>query len=328
MRQFLTTNGKGVLLATVIGLSVHFFAPFVSGINGIMLGLLVGIVIGNFIKLPETFTPGISLTGSKLLEISILFLAFSINFGHISDLGWKNFLLVVVVIIGVLLTTIFLAKKMKCPDSTGWLVGFGTAICGSSAIAAVAPGISKNKQDAGIAVAVVNLMGSIGMIILPFVLKFLSVADMDSGVIIGATLHSVGNVAGAGYGINEMVGDTAITIKLARVAMLSPAVIFFTYLLSSGTKKNWKDYINLPFYLWAFVAITIITSLFDLPASLLSFFSTMGKVALTIAMVAIGLKVSFKQLYHSGKRALSFGVIIFMLQILFVVAFLLVANKF
>jgi uncharacterized integral membrane protein (TIGR00698 family) len=323
MKSFFEINGRGILLAAFIGLTIHFAAPFISGVNGVMLGLLVGILLGNILALPENFGAGISYTGSKLLEISILFMAFSINFGHIADLGWQNFLLVVFIIVAVLLATVFLAKKVNCPDSTGWLVGFGTAICGSSAIAAVAPGISKNKQDAGIALAVVNLMGSIGMIVLPFALKFLSVSDIESGVVIGATLHSVGNVAGAGYGINEMVGDTAITIKLARVAMLSPAVIFYTYLLSSGTKKNWKEYINLPYYLWAFVAITIFTSLFDLPSSLLGFFSNMGKIVLTIAMVAIGMKVSFRHLYQSGKRALGFGVMIFLVQILLVSLFLM-----
>lgn len=323
MKVFFEANAKGILLATILGLTIHFLAPLIGGINGVMLGLLVGIVVGNIVKLPSDFSPGITYTSSKLLEISILFLAFSINFGHISALGWQNFALVFLVILLVLVTTVFMAKKFHCPDSTGWLVGFGTAICGSSAIAAVAPSISKNKEDAGIAVAVVNLMGSIGMIALPFLFKFLNLSEIDAGVIIGATLHSVGNVAGAGYGLSDLTGETAIAIKLARVALLSPAVIFFTYLVNNDTQKSWKDYLNLPYYLWAFIAITILTSLVDLPKDFLTQMSNFGKVVLTIAMVAIGLKVSFKHLYNSGKRAMGFGAVIFAIQILFVVIFML-----
>jgi len=323
MQSFFATNLKGILLATTIGLAIHFLAPFIGGINGVMLGLLVGILLGNLINIPNDFSPGISYTSSKLLEISILFLAFSINFGHISALGWQNFALVFVVIVLVLVVTVFMAKKFHCPDSTGWLVGFGTAICGSSAIAAVAPSISKNKEDAGIAVAVVNLMGSIGMIVLPFLFKFIDISDVNAGVIIGATLHSVGNVAGAGYGISDFTGETAIAIKLARVALLSPAVIFFTYLVNNNAEKSWKDYLNLPYYLWAFIAITIFTSLVQLPKEFLGVMNDFGKIVLTIAMVAIGLKVSFKHLYNSGKRALGFGAVIFVIQILFVVILLI-----
>jgi uncharacterized membrane protein YadS len=75
----------------------------------------------------------------------------------------------------------------------------------------------------------------------------------------------------------------------------------------------------LPYYLWAFIGVTILTSLVDLPEAFLSVMSNLGKLTLTVAMLAIGLKVSFSRLYHSGKRALGFGVVIFALQILIAV---------
>jgi len=306
----------GILLTVGIGIVIYVVAPLVGGLNSVMLGLIVGIIAGNFIKIPETFTSGIGYSSSKLLEISILFLAFSISFNHIADLGWQNFLIVVLTVLFVLLITVFLANKFNCPDSTGWLVGFGTAICGSSAIAAVAPGIAKGKEAPGIALAVVNLMGSISMLVLPAILLFFDMEASSIGVILGATLHSVGNVAGAGYGLDTSIGDTAITIKLARVALLSPAVILFTFLVSTDSKKSWKEYLQLPYYLWAFIGITILTSLVDLPKDFLSVVATLGKIVLTIAMVAIGLKVSFRKLYDSGKRALGFGVVIFGIQLL------------
>jgi uncharacterized integral membrane protein (TIGR00698 family) len=307
---------SGLLFSAAIGLSLFFLSPYLGGLNSVMMGLLVGILAGNFIKLPDSYSSGISFTSSKLLEISILFLAFSISISHIAGLGWQNFAIVVLVIGGVLALTVFLANKFNCPDSTGWLVGFGTAICGSAAIAAVAPGISKSKEAPGISLAVVNLMGSVGMIVLPLLLVFFNVSEETSGVLLGATLHSVGNVAGAAYGMDSSIGDTAITIKLARVALLSPAVIIFTFLVNTDSSKNWKQYLILPYYLWAFIAITVLTSLVDLPKDFLSWMSTLGKITLTIAMVAIGLKVSFRKLYQSGKRAVGFGLVIFALQVL------------
>ncbi|MBK8368739.1 MAG: putative sulfate exporter family transporter [Bacteroidetes bacterium] len=304
---------KGVLLATTIGLIAYFSSSFLpASLNSILLALIIGMVVGNFMKIPDNYQSGIGFTSSKLLEFSILFLAFSINYTHIANLGAKSFSVIAIMVVVMLLITYYLAIKVKCPGSTGWLVGFGTTICGSSAIAALSPSITKNKDDIAISMAVVNLFGSIGMIILPIILQNFNLNTTQIGLMIGGTLHSVGNVAGSGYSISNEVGEAAITFKLARVALLSPALIFFNYLVNKNNVKNIKDFFNLPWYLWSFIGITILSSLIDFPSSFLEIMETLGKVILTIAMAAIGLKVSFKKLYVSGKSGIVFGLVIFM----------------
>jgi uncharacterized integral membrane protein (TIGR00698 family) len=316
---------KGVLLATTIGLIAYFSSSFLpASLNSILLALIIGMVVGNFMKIPDNYQSGIGFTSSKLLEFSILFLAFSINYTHIANLGAKSFSVIAIMVVVMLLITYYLAIKVKCPGSTGWLVGFGTTICGSSAIAALSPSITKNKDDIAISMAVVNLFGSIGMIILPIILQNFNLNTTQIGLMIGGTLHSVGNVAGSGYSISNEVGEAAITFKLARVALLSPALIFFNYLVNKNNVKNIKDFFNLPWYLWSFIGITILSSLIDFPSSFLEIMETLGKVILTIAMAAIGLKVSFKKLYVSGKSGIVFGLVIFMLQILLVAGLMLI----
>lgn len=324
--MFKQSHLLGFSLALFTGLLAHFLAP-ILGLNGIMLGLFSAIVLGNVWKIPEHFQAGISITGSKLLELSIVFLAFNISLGHVIGIGWQSLIMVIVMIVLILLITIYLSRKYNCPGSTGWLVGFGTAICGSSAIAAVAPSISKNKEDVGIALAVVNLMGSIGMITLPFLMKFLQVDEVNSGVIIGGSLHAVGNVAGAGYALSEETGQLSITVKLARVALLSPSVIFFNYLINRKEAKNWKEHFKIPFYLIAFIHITLLVTFVDIPAQFSKLMELLGKISLTIAMTAIGLKISFRELYQSGRRALGFGTMIFILQILIIVSGLILVNQ-
>ena len=231
---------KGIILATVIGLLGYFISSFLpSSFNSILMALLLGMIVGNFIKIPGDFQSGIGFTSSKLLELSILFLAFSINYKHIAALGVMSFSAILIMVVIMLLLSYYLAIKVKCPGSTGWLVGFGTTICGSSAIAALAPTVTKNKDDVGISMAVVNLFGSIGMIVMPFILLKLNFTTQQMGLLIGGTLHSVGNVVGAGYTISNEVGEAAITIKLARVALLSPALIFFNYLVNRHQAAHW-----------------------------------------------------------------------------------------
>ena len=140
------------------------------------------------------------------------------------------------------------------------------------------------------------------------------------GLLLGGTLHSVGNVAGAGYSISNEVGEAAITFKLARVALLSPALIFFNFLVNKNKGTHLKTFFTLPWYLWSFIAITIAATFIDFPSSFLDGMETAGKVILTIAMAAIGLKVSFKNLYYSGRKGIVFGLLIFAIQVMLISA--------
>jgi len=310
------TNVKGIFLSIILGILAHFVAEYTSFINGILLGLFIGIFLGNLIKINDDFQPGISFSASKMLELSIVFLAFGINYAHISVLGWKLFFVVGSVVFLLLLITIFLSKKFNCPSSVGWLVGFGTAICGSSAIAALAPVIPKEKEDVGVAMAVVNFYGTLGMIILRFVFLGFQFSTLESSYLIGGSLHSVGNVAGAAFGLSKEIGENALTIKLARVALLSPGLLFFNFLVNRKNNQNWKDYLQLPWYLWVFVLITILVSWVQLPSDFLGLTQTLGKIVLTIGMVAIGLKMKFATMFSTGKRGLMFGGVIFVIQLI------------
>ena len=310
---------KGILLSFLVGLFSYLIAPYVPGINGVILSFILGVLIGNIIKLPTDFASGIKFSSSKILEASIVLLAFSISFSDIQAIGPSNFALIGITILLVLLLTVFISKKVSCPASAGWLVGFGTAICGSSAIAALAPSVTKNTEDTGIAIAIVNLIGSVGMGIMPFALRYFEVSDLDSSVYIGASLHSVGNVMGAGFSMeNASIGENALTIKMARVALLTPAIIFFNVLVQAGKKRSLMSYFKLPLYLWLFIAITILVSIVSLPKELLDVLKFGGNFLLIIAMAAIGLKVSLKQLIDSGQKAMKFGVLIFAIQLVII----------
>jgi len=318
---------KGIILAVFIGIGSLFLStispPF---LNSVLIALLIGIGINNFLSIPKDFDSGLTFSSSKMLEFSIVFLAFSINYTSISKLGIGSFSAVIFTVTSVLITIIYLAKKFNCPSSTGWLIGFGTAICGSSAIAALAPSVSKDKEDVAVSMAVVNLYGSIGMISLPLLLPYFNFSVNQIGLIIGGSLHSVGNVVGAGYSISDEVGLTSMTIKLARVALLSPALLFFNFMVNRNTMHSWKDYVKLPWYLIAFFIISISSSLFEFSPVLISSMEYFGKVVLTIAMAAIGLKVSFKKLIQSGKKGIVFGLVIFAIQLILLVTFSLFVN--
>ena len=128
-------------------------------------------------------------------------------------------------------------------------------------------------------------------------------------------MHAVGNVAGAGYAMNDFIGETAISVKMVRVALLSPMVILYSYFVNKGKGEGGKASFNLPLYLWLFISITILTFFVDLPKDLVYYMKIAGKIFLTAAMLAIGLRLSLKRLYYSGREAFLYGIILFVIQL-------------
>ncbi|CAG5086542.1 YeiH family protein [Parvicella tangerina] len=308
----------GFVLSVTVAVVGILVAPYIPGFNAVLIALLLGMIIGNLTDWTSKYKKGIDFSGSKVLEFSIVLLACGLSVDDIGDLGWETIVIIVGMVLGMLFVTVGLSKKMNCPKSGGLLTGFGTTICGSSAIAAVAPTVAKDKNDIGIALAVVSLIGAIFMFFWPLVNSVVTIGDQQMALLTGGTLHSVGNVAGAGYSISEDVGKMAVTIKMLRVAMLAPAVLLFNVMTSETKPKSIIEFFKLPLYLWAFIAVTLFVSFVDVPADALKSVETSGKWLLAIAMAAIGFKTSFKTLYHSGRKVLMFGFVVHLIQIVLV----------
>lgn len=304
----------GLGITFIIGVVAWFLSAITPDfLNSILIALLIGIVLSNTLKIPTQFNEGIQFSGGKLLEISIVFLSFSINYTSFLHLGLKSVLAVIVTLSIVLTLTLFLSKRLNCPGSAGYLIGFGTAICGSSAIAALSPRINKNKEDLAISLAVVSLLGTAGTLIFPLLISLFGMDNKSASLIIGGSLHAVGNVAGAGYSVNESVGDAAMMIKMARVALLTPGLLFFQWFLNKNTST--KTSFTLPWYIIAFIVISIANSIFPFPDFIVKYAENIGKFLLTVDMAAIGLKVNLPKLIKDGGRGFLFGIVIFLVQI-------------
>ncbi|MBI1221320.1 MAG: putative sulfate exporter family transporter [Bacteroidetes bacterium] len=303
----------GITLVSLVGVLGWINAPLIPFANEVILGLLFGILLANLFTFSPVFSPGIKLISGKGLEIAILFLSFSIDYRHIGAIGWKTFLFLVIVMALMMAVGVALSKRMKCPGQSGILISFGTLICGSSAIAALAPQINASQEDTGISMAVINLLGTLFMLVLPISLVPLLLNPEKAALLVGGSLHAVGNVAGAGYSMGQEVGELSVTIKLARIALLSPALVWMQFLMHKSSVSTTSFKFKLPWYLLGFLLITLINSLIDLPEIFLDNAKLSGEFILTIAMVAIGMKIRFRELLKSGKKGLVFGLVFYLL---------------
>lgn len=308
MKKYLPGLGLTIAIAA-LGFALDAIVPV---FNAVLWALLLGVTIGNVRKPAESLQAGIGFGGKEILNLSVIFLGFDISTRQIGELGWTTLAALVLTVLLVLTLAFLLARRFRCPTTTGWLVGFGTAICGSSAIAALSGTVSTNKEDVGISLAVVNLLGLAGMLLWPAALPFLDQSPQWAGALIGGTLHAVGNVAGAGYAVSDEVGQLSLTVKLGRVALLAPALLFYNWLINR--KASGFSTFTLPYYLWGFMAVVALTSLVPVPEWLVDAGKLTGKILLTLAMAAIGIKISLGTLFRTGRVALGFGVLLFVLQ--------------
>lgn len=119
-----------------------------------------------------------------------------------------------------------MAKIFAFDEKVALLLGIGNGFCGSSAIGATEHIIGVEKKDAGLSIAVVNFLGTVGMFLLPIVgTLFLKFDHLNSGLLIGNTLQAVGNVAAAGFSVSPLSGQTAMIVKMARILITYIAII-------------------------------------------------------------------------------------------------------
>jgi uncharacterized integral membrane protein (TIGR00698 family) len=214
-----------------------------------------------------------------------------------------------------------LAKMLKWKLSLALLLGIGNGVCGSSAIAATEHIIGADKEDVGLAVAVVNFLGTIGMLFLPLLgTMILKLTDIRAGILIGNTLQAVGQVTAGGFAISNIAGQTATVVKMGRILMLTPLIFILLGIFSqkaSQSQQNAKKAQRVPLFILGFILFSIISTFHILPENVLKALSAISHSALLVAMAGIGLKITFGSILRKGRAALLIGSLVFLIQIVF-----------
>ncbi|MFC6672665.1 YeiH family protein [Marinobacterium aestuariivivens] len=151
----------------------------------------------------------------------------------------------------------------------------------------------------------VTALSTAAMILYPLVVSYFGFSETESGIFLGATIHDVAQVVGAGYMVSDNVGDVATFSKLLRVAMLVPVVVMISVIVArqrSGTGNRGMSGLPLPGFLVAFVIVVLLNSGGYLPSSISNAMIELSRWCLVVAMVGLGMKASFKELAEMGWR--------------------------
>jgi len=312
---------KGVILTIIIAIVAYLLSAFIP-IGSVAISIILGIILANSFKISSSFNSGITYSEKSILAFAIALMGIKLDFTVLEQLGYQTIILIIVGVVVTILSAMIFAKLLKFDTKFALILGIGNAVCGSSAIAATKGVIKAKGDEVGISVAVVNLLGTIGIFLVPFIATYiLKLQDTNSGILIGNTLQAVGQVVAGGFSISDTAGQSATIVKMGRVLMLTPLIVVLLLIFhdSNNMEKRTVGSIlkNVPLFIVGFVGFSIIATLKILPSNIIDMMGNISEYALIVAMAGVGLKITFSSIKESGQKALFLGILIWIVQIVF-----------
>ncbi|MBA2758073.1 MAG: putative sulfate exporter family transporter [Chloroflexia bacterium] len=303
----------GLLLSiavTMVAIIIAEIETLVIGyalLDPLVIAIILGLVIRAIWTLPASTSPGIAFGAKQVLETAIVLIGFSLALGTLIDAG-PELAAGVLVCVGLTLGLgVVIGRTMGLPTKLAILIGVGNAICGNSAIAAVAPVISARKQDVASAIAITAVLGIGVVLCLPLLIPLLSLTNPEYGVIAGLSVYAVPQVLAATFPVSAAAGQIASLVKLTRVLLLGPVVALFAVLYrerddgANGGTLSFKKLV--PWFVVGFGIAVALRSLGVVPGWFAEIAQESSRVLTAIAMAALGLSVDIRSVRETGGRA-------------------------
>ena len=317
----------GIVLTIALALVAYFLSSFIA-IGSVAIAIILGVIVSNTIKIDSKFNQGIAYSEKSILAFAIALMGINLDLNLLNSLRISAIILIVLSMISTIFSAIIIGKILNVDKKCALIMGIGNGVCGASAIAATKDIIKAQDKTVGISVAIVNLLGTIGIFLVPGIALLLGLNEIDSGILVGNTLQAVGQVVAGGFAIGDSAGQSATIVKMARVLMLSPLILILIFVFKDNITQNKNDsksiLKNIPMFIIGFIALSIIASLQILPLIVVDVIASISKYALIIAMAGIGLKITFSSIRQNGKKALIVASLVFFIQIIFTSIYLLV----
>ncbi len=285
-----------------------------------IIGIILGMLYANSLRnnLPETWTPGIVFCSKRILRIGIILYGFKLTFQDITAVGLPAIIIDAIVVIVTILLGVFVGRLLKMDRSIALLTACGSAICGAAAVMGVDGAIRPKPYKTAVSVATVVIFGTLSMFLYPILYRA-GIFDMPAdqmGIFAGSTIHEVAHVVGAGNAMGPEISDSAIIVKMIRVMMLVPVLLVIAFFVARDVENREdgsgvKTKIQVPWFAIMFLLVICFNSLDLLPASVVSFITTLDTFLLTMAMTALGAETSIEKFKKAGFKPFLLAAIIY-----------------
>ena len=274
-------------------------SSFVTPPIALVLGLLVANLFGHpYLHLNHKAT-------NVLLQISVVGLGFGMNVNSALAAGKDGFLFTIGSILSTLILGTFIGKWLNIEKKTSHLISCGTAICGGSAIAAIAPVIKSNEKQTSVALGVIFILNSVALFLFPAVGNYLDLSQREFGLWCAIAIHDTSSVVGAASKFGTEALQIATTVKLARALWIIPVALITAFIF-----KNKSGKLKIPYFIGLFIMAMIANTYLPEMEILGPHLVSASKIGLTITLFLIGAGLNRNVLKSVGLKPLAQGVLL------------------
>ncbi len=285
------------------------------GLGALTLSIALGMLAGNTVypRFVPRLAPGVAFSRQRLLRLGVVLYGLRLTFQDVAQVGITG----VVIDALVLASTLGIAawwgpRRLGLPREAALLIGAGSAICGAAAVMAAAPVLRARSEQVAVAVATVVVFGTLSMVGYPLLYPLVAAhlpalaSPLHFGVFTGSTVHEVAQVVVAGRAIDGQAESAAVIAKMVRVMMLAPVLLGLSLWRARGTGQGMRG-LQVPWFAFAFLALTAAHSLWPLPAAWHAPATWLDDSLLAMAMAALGLSTHAGELRRAGLRPVLLG---------------------
>lgn len=303
----------GLTLTLVLALIAWLLGSAMPLVGAPVFGIVCGLLATATGRVPAACKSGISFSSKQLLQAAIVLLGFGLSFGQIIRIGAGSLPVLFGTLIACLLAAWLYGRLLGTQADLTTLIGVGTAICGASAIGAVAPVIEAEEKDVAYAISTIFLFNVTAVLLFPPLGRLVGLTQQSFGLWAGTAVNDTSSVVAAAFSYGAQAGDYATVVKLTRATLIIPiALIIAGWRLWQArrdtTAASRPDLRRLvPWFILWFLAAALVGSAGFVPKGLGHAAGDAGKFLITVALTAVGLSANFRQMARTGLKPLLLG---------------------
>lgn len=307
-------RAPGLGLVIAVALAAHWLAAFElrtwgrTFVDPLVLAILIGMLLRAVVGPRDSLEPGIGFAAKDVLEVAVVLLGASVSFVAMQAAGLALALGLVILVATSVAVGIGIGRMLGLSPQLAVLIACGNAICGNSAIAAVAPSISASREDTASAVAFTALLGMLAVFALPLLMTPLGLSHEGFGVVAGSTVYAVPQVLATAFPVSNVAGEMATLVKLTRVLLLGPVVIAVAAWWRRSVRAQDSGAVLprgliVPWFILGFVSLATLRASGLLSVGNAELAADAAQRLTLAAMAGLGLSVDLREVRRVGARA-------------------------
>ncbi len=308
-----TTNvWYGFILALLIAVVSWFLGKRLPVVGGPVFGIVLGMLVGSLVRQPHVIQPGVRFASKQLLQSAIILLGGGLSLRQVWLVGSGSVVVMLTTLVSAFVVAVVVGKWLRVSDNLISLVGVGTAICGGSAIAAIAPIISADDNEIAYSISTIFFFNVLAVLIFPPLGHALAMSAESFGLWAGTAINDTSSVVAAGYAFSQAAGEHATIVKLTRTTMIIPIAGLFALKVAITHRRRRTDSeyqlrAIFPWFILWFLLASLLHTIGVIGPELGRICTAIGKFMIIVALAGVGLGANLGEIIRTGVKPLLLG---------------------